>query len=606
MATQLQIRRGTTAQMNAFTGAEGEIAVNTSTDTVHVHDGATAGGFALAKADGSNIGTYAGSFTTISASGAITGNVTGNLTGSVLTAAQTNITSVGTLSTLAVTGTATTGGLTVDGNARIEEIGAIAKLTLERGGTANATDSAAVDMLETNSGTEGANFGDAGTNGFRLKLDGSANDFLIQSGAATTITTRFGIDRDSGDISFYNAAGNSQSLFWDSSAESLGIGTSSINSNAALEVHGGQLRVASSSASSMFAVATSTTYSDGVTLFSSYNGSGAYGPMIFDVNGERMRIDSSGNITQTGANSADFLIKAPTDNASLTLQAGASDSGAEGAFVNFLQNTTYKWQMGMDTDNGFRWYNYAASSEAMRIDSSGNLLVAGSATPTWVGTGPGVSLQGTYPVIGWEPTGGDKHIIYAANDNQVFYNATDTRADGFIDGTGILHWQSQYTNTTANAANCWVGTTGYIHRSTSSIKYKRDVETMEDTYADAILDVRPVFYRSTSDEDDQSHGYWGIIAEELAEIDPRLVHWTTDKTVIDEPAVYKDVDGVSTLVVPETYKQVLLDTPEPEGVQYERFIPHLINLAKRQRDQITAQATAITDLTTRLTALENN
>ena len=65
MATQLQIRRGTTAQMNAFTGAEGELAVNTTTDTVHVHDGSTAGGFALAKADGSNIGTYAGSFTTL-------------------------------------------------------------------------------------------------------------------------------------------------------------------------------------------------------------------------------------------------------------------------------------------------------------------------------------------------------------------------------------------------------------------------------------------------------------------------------------------------------------------------------------------------------------
>ena len=72
MATQLQIRRGTTAQMNAFTGAEGELAVNTTTDTVHVHDGSSAGGFALAKADGSNIGTYAGSFTTLAASSTLT------------------------------------------------------------------------------------------------------------------------------------------------------------------------------------------------------------------------------------------------------------------------------------------------------------------------------------------------------------------------------------------------------------------------------------------------------------------------------------------------------------------------------------------------------
>ena len=83
MATQLQIRRGTTAQMNAFTGAEGELAVNTTTDTVHVHDGATAGGFALAKADGSNIATYAGSFTTLAASGAVTLSSTLAVTGEI-------------------------------------------------------------------------------------------------------------------------------------------------------------------------------------------------------------------------------------------------------------------------------------------------------------------------------------------------------------------------------------------------------------------------------------------------------------------------------------------------------------------------------------------
>ena len=84
MATQLQIRRGTTAQTNSFTGAEGELSVNTTTDTVHVHDGSTAGGHGLAKADGSNIATYAGSFTTLAASGATTLSstlaVTGNLT----------------------------------------------------------------------------------------------------------------------------------------------------------------------------------------------------------------------------------------------------------------------------------------------------------------------------------------------------------------------------------------------------------------------------------------------------------------------------------------------------------------------------------------------
>ena len=49
MPTQVQFRRGTTAQNNSFTGAAGEISVNTSNNTIRVHDGATAGGFELAK-----------------------------------------------------------------------------------------------------------------------------------------------------------------------------------------------------------------------------------------------------------------------------------------------------------------------------------------------------------------------------------------------------------------------------------------------------------------------------------------------------------------------------------------------------------------------------
>jgi hypothetical protein len=49
MPTQVQFRRGTTAQNNNFTGAIGEISVNTSNNTIRVHDGSTVGGFELAK-----------------------------------------------------------------------------------------------------------------------------------------------------------------------------------------------------------------------------------------------------------------------------------------------------------------------------------------------------------------------------------------------------------------------------------------------------------------------------------------------------------------------------------------------------------------------------
>jgi hypothetical protein len=47
MAIQVQLRRGTSAQNNSFTGAVGEVTVNTTDSTLRVHDGSTAGGFTI-------------------------------------------------------------------------------------------------------------------------------------------------------------------------------------------------------------------------------------------------------------------------------------------------------------------------------------------------------------------------------------------------------------------------------------------------------------------------------------------------------------------------------------------------------------------------------
>jgi len=47
MPTVLQFRRGTTSQNNSFTGTVGEISVDTTLDTLRVHDNSTAGGFEI-------------------------------------------------------------------------------------------------------------------------------------------------------------------------------------------------------------------------------------------------------------------------------------------------------------------------------------------------------------------------------------------------------------------------------------------------------------------------------------------------------------------------------------------------------------------------------
>ena len=54
-AKLLKLRRGTTTQHGSFTGAEGEVTVDTSKDVLVVNDGSTAGGHPLAAEDMSNV-----------------------------------------------------------------------------------------------------------------------------------------------------------------------------------------------------------------------------------------------------------------------------------------------------------------------------------------------------------------------------------------------------------------------------------------------------------------------------------------------------------------------------------------------------------------------
>ena len=77
MAKEVIRRNGTTAEHSAFTGAEAEITVDTDKSTVVVHDGATSGGFPLAKEDGSNVSDFSisGKLTSVDAEFTGTGAV---------------------------------------------------------------------------------------------------------------------------------------------------------------------------------------------------------------------------------------------------------------------------------------------------------------------------------------------------------------------------------------------------------------------------------------------------------------------------------------------------------------------------------------------------
>ena len=73
MAKLLKLRRGTTTQHASFTGAEGEVTIDTTKDTAVVHDGQIAGGRPLLREDMSNLPAGTIDNADINASAAIAG-----------------------------------------------------------------------------------------------------------------------------------------------------------------------------------------------------------------------------------------------------------------------------------------------------------------------------------------------------------------------------------------------------------------------------------------------------------------------------------------------------------------------------------------------------
>lgn len=80
--------------------------------------------------------------------------------------------------------------------------------------------------------------------------------------------------------------------------------------------------------------------------------------------------------------------------------------------------------------------------------------------------------------------------------------------------TSIIYWEGVYNNTTASAANMFVASNGSFARSTSALKYKQDIRDLENVDVDLL---RPVRYKSKCENDDQTKDHLGLIADEAAD-----------------------------------------------------------------------------------------
>ena len=214
---------------------------------------------------------------------------------------------------------------------------------------------------------------------------------------------------------------------------------------------------------------------------------------------ERMRIDSSGNVgIGTATPAASLSITKQTTTLSGTGNAYGvyiypTSSGL--AYVDAVTSTSGT------TSLGFRTYNNGTYNDAVRIDSSGNLNIGTAGTAN-------VRLR-----VKSSTTGTGNFAVYAENSTPtaLFY----VRDDGsFCTGNAA---SSPYSATTGSAANVFVDSAGVLFRSTSSIRYKENVQDYSNGLAD-LAKLRPVTFNSKRKENEENpdiHTYAGFIAEEV-------------------------------------------------------------------------------------------
>ena len=123
--------------------------------------------------------------------------------------------------------------------------------------------------------------------------------------------------------------------------------------------------------------------------------------------------------------------------------------------------------------------------------------------------------------------------------------------------------------TSGMPSNVYCGANGQLFQSTATRASMTEVEPVTRQAVANVLDLEPIWHRSTCDGDNPAHSRYGFAAEDVAEVDPRLATHTEDD------------DG--NLV--------------PDNVDYGAITALLVSVVKEQRGQIA-------ELTARLDKME--
>jgi len=445
-----------------------------------------------------------------------------------------------TSSGIDVTGTVTSDGLFVEGDATI------------KGGSdvSNTGATLQLESTETQAVGSGASIsfkGDDGTGGQRVlsvikgsKTNATSGDFNGGLDFFTRVTAEVNARKrlaiaNNGDISFYEDTGTTQALYWDASAESLGIGTTSPSealhvkdisdflvdvaaSDSAVEFKsnlGNSWRIGNDSSLNAFAITQSASLSTDVRLFIANGGNVGIGT---DSPSQLLSINSTGSgergisFDQAGAQRIKLLY-----------------TNSTGAFV--INNTTAGYTSF--ENNG---------EESARINNSGNLLVG--TTDNNVTNNSGDATQAGINL----GVAGIKGYIAAAR-----YQGAPLALNR-LDNDGDIAVFTQ-DGATVGSVSVTASATAY---NTSSDARLKDV-TGEARGLEVINELNPVSYNWKADGKADE----GLIAQEVKELVPNAVSGSEE----------------------EMYQ-----------MDYSKLVVHLVKAVKEQQAQIEALQSEINNL----------
>jgi len=122
-------------------------------------------------------------------------------------------------------------------------------------------------------------------------------------------------------------------------------------------------------------------------------------------------------------------------------------------------------------------------------------------------------------------TGTKRELYVNANGIEIDSDAALTLEAG----TAGVRSTTIYGDDTSNSPNVYISSTGWLQHSTSSKKYKTNIQNITDS--ELIYQLRPVIFNSKCEGDDPNKLFYGLIAEEIQQVIPSAVHFNNKNEV---------------------------------------------------------------------------